>query len=621
MEKIYFLATDQVMKHKIEQALWKRSKEPGNMPIEVAILDFENIEGQAQGMIKKGAQVIIASGGTYQELLPVIHEIPLLRLYISTYDIIYTLEQAREYKKIHLFLNDSVIFELTMCSEVLRNKIEIHTYKERTSLQRLLENLEISPDTAIVGTAILPRITNIPMPIFTIMPSNPTIFSLYQYARDLVLFNKRERQQLSLFTTVLSQVEEGIIIYDERGRISHINARAKRFLRCADGATTMAEVFPDMERTQLLSFSDVIIERPPYTLVLNSTSFSLDKQSCYIVSIRDVTQLQQLEKNIRYKLSKTGLTATHRFDDILTVDAKMEALKATAETMAAYHAPILIQGESGTGKELFAQSIHNASPHRNGPFVAINCAALPPELLESELFGYESGAFTGARKKGKAGLFELAHNGTIFLDEINSMTPAIQSKLLRVLETKQVMRIGSDYVIPLDIRVISASNSSLIESITEGAFRKDLYFRLNTLTITLPSLDERPGDIIYLFAHFLSEFTGYPVKTDDIPKALQQALTAHHWWGNIREIRSTALRYHIYGQTEASSYDYLFDRQVQKRATHMLDPKTFKLDMKKAQHTFQQLVINELLEQGYTKTEVASMLNITRQTLFNHLKE
>lgn len=620
MEKICFLATDQVMKNKIEQALWNYSKEPDNMPIETTILDFQNIYGQARAMIKSGAQVLVASSGTYQELVPVIHEVPVLRLYLSTYDIIYALEQARQYKKIYLLLNASVIFKLSMCPTELREKIEVFTYKTRPGLQDILDRLDINSESAIVGTAILPRITNIPLPIFTIMPSNPTIFSLYQYARDLALFNKRERHQLSLFTTVLSQVEEGIIIYDRKGHISHINAQAQRFLNVPAETAAIQDIFTGTPKKPPMTFSDVILERNPYTLVLNSSSFQLDGAPCYILNIRDVTQLQRLEKNVRYKLAKTGLTAAHHFSDILTTDANMDKIKATAKTMAAYDAPVLIQGESGTGKELFAQSIHNSSPRKNGPFVAVNCAALPPELLESELFGYEKGAFTGARKEGKAGLFELAHNGTIFLDEINSMSSDIQSKLLRVLETKQVMRLGSDYVIPLDIRIISASNTDIIEKINEGTFRRDLYFRLNTLTLTLPPLDERPSDIIYLFLHFLSEFSNRSIKKSDLPEALQKALLQHHWWGNIREIRSTALRYHIYSQTDNASYTYLFDQHQPKKGAHLIDPRTFKLDMKKAQQTFQKLVINDLLEQGYTKTEVASMLNITRQTLFNHLK-
>ena len=181
MEKICFLATDQVMKNKIEQALWNYSKEPDNMPIETTILDFQNIYGQARAMIKSGAQVLVASGGTYQELVPVIHEVPVLRLYLSTYDIIYALEQARQYKKIYLLLNASVIFKLSMCPTELREKIEVFTYKTRPGLQDILDRLDINSESAIVGTAILPRITNIPLPIFTIMPSNPTIFSLYQY--------------------------------------------------------------------------------------------------------------------------------------------------------------------------------------------------------------------------------------------------------------------------------------------------------------------------------------------------------------------------------------------------------------------------------------------------------
>ena len=319
------------------------------------------------------------------------------------------------------------------------------------------------------------------------------------------------------------------------------------------------------------------------------------------------------------------MTADHTFADIQTHNKHMKQLIHTARVMAAYDAPILIQGESGTGKELFAQSIHNASNRRNGPFVAINCAALPPDLLESELFGYVGGAFTGARKEGKAGLFELGHTGSIFLDEINSASANIQSKLLRVLETKQVMRIGSDSVIPLDIRIISASNADIIGEIKAGRFRKDLYFRLNTLSLKLPELDERPEDIPYLFCQFLSAAAHQEYTEKDLPNTLLTALVSHHWWGNIREIRSTALRYYIYGmQQDTADFSFLFDEEepfVSEKTPHLVDPRSLRLDMKQAQHTFQQLVINDLLAQGYTKTEIASMLNITRQTLFNRLKK
>ena len=212
------------------------------------------------------------------------------------------------------------------------------------------------------------------------------------------------------------------------------------------------------------------------------------------------------------------MTAVHHFQDIKTVDGNMKKIIQRAAIMAEHNAPILIQGESGTGKELFAQSIHNASDRRNGPFVAINCAALTTDLLESELFGYVSGSFTGARKEGKAGLFEMAHKGTIFLDEINSMAPSIQSKLLRVLETKQVMRLGSDYVIPLDIRVISAGNADLIAAVEAGEFRRDLFFRINTLRLNLPTLNDRPNDILYLFTHFVETMSHEKMSSQSGPK-------------------------------------------------------------------------------------------------------
>lgn len=296
----------------------------------------------------------------------------------------------------------------------------------------------------------------------------------------------------------------------------------------------------------------------------------------------------------------------------------MQAVIDTAKIISAYTAPVLIQGESGTGKELFAQSIHNASPRRSGPFVVVNCAALPPELLESELFGYVGGAFTGARKEGKAGYFELAHTGTIFLDEINSMSPNIQSKLLRVLETKAVMRIGSDYIIPLDIRIISASNADIMQAVQSGNFRRDLFFRLNTLTLNLPSLNDRPSDIVFLFSQFLQTLSG---QTPSLPPGLKTALEQHHWWGNIRELHSVALRYHIFGNTSDSTYQYLFDQpHTQESQFPLIDKDTLRIDMKQLHKEVELLIIHNLRQQGYTKLQIAKILNISRQTLFNKIK-
>ena len=232
----------------------------------------------------------------------------------------------------------------------------------------------------------------------------------------------------------------------------------------------------------------------------------------------------------------------HAFGDIQTVNKDMKSVLSMAKEYAKTDFTVMLYGESGTGKEMFAQSIHNASSRKAVPFVAVNCAALSENLLESEMFGYVEGAFTGAKKGGKQGLFELAHKGTIFLDEVNSMPLKIQSKLLRVIEEKEVMRLGSDYVIPLDVRIIVASNEELIDKVNRGEFRSDLFYRLSVLEILIPPLSKRPDDIIPLFKNFLRD---NGIRNIEIPKEFQDKLKNHLWKGNVRELKSIAERYSI----------------------------------------------------------------------------
>lgn len=217
------------------------------------------------------------------------------------------------------------------------------------------------------------------------------------------------------------------------------------------------------------------------------------------------------------------------------VSAVMDECIRRARLFSRSDKTVLIQGESGTGKELVAQSIHNASSRRNKPFVAVNCAALPESLLESELFGYERGAFTGARQSGKKGLFEQANGGTIFLDEIGDMPLALQSRLLRVLQEKQVMRVGADSIIDIDVRVIAATNQNLMAKMEEGIFRSDLYYRLNVLPCHIASLRDRREDIVPLFLNFIGQ--------KSIPNDLAARLKSYDWPGNVRELENTAEYY------------------------------------------------------------------------------
>ncbi len=262
---------------------------------------------------------------------------------------------------------------------------------------------------------------------------------------------------------------------------------------------------------------------------------------------------QEIKQNkARLKLYEKGYRAKYTFDDIIGVSSQIRETCTLAKKMAMSDSTVLIMGETGTGKELLASAIHNASPRSEEPYIAINCSAIADNLLESELFGYEAGAFTGAKKSGKPGLFEYAHRGTLFLDEIEDMSPALQLKLLRVLQEKEIMHIGGDKIIKVDVRIIAATNQDIEELVFAGKIRKDLYYRLNTLQLELPPLRKRREDILPLL--------DYMMKRSHVSFCLdfsaEEALKNHQWDGNIRELQNY-VEYFNCLQKEVISYEDL----------------------------------------------------------------
>ncbi len=285
---------------------------------------------------------------------------------------------------------------------------------------------------------------------------------------------------------------------------------------------------------------------------------------------------------------------------------------------------VLILGESGTGKELVARAIHNQSRRREGPFIPVNCGAIPEELLESELFGYEKGAFTGA-SRSKPGRFELAQGGTIFLDEIAEMSPKLQVKLLRVLQEKTVERLGSERPITVDIRIIAATNRDLEKEVAEGRFREDLYFRLNVIPIKLPPLRERKEDIPLLAEHFLARFC----EREEVPrkrlseKALKR-LMEYHWPGNVRELENLMERLVILTEREVIEEEDLPEHiRVPRISTNPGVKVSFKegVSLPQALREFERSLILQALEaSGGVKSRAARLLGIKRTTLIEKMK-
>jgi transcriptional regulator with PAS, ATPase and Fis domain len=268
-------------------------------------------------------------------------------------------------------------------------------------------------------------------------------------------------------------------------------------------------------------------------------------QMAMVIGQLGITRMKLTEANRQLKINfdearkELGRTATFKFDNIICRNKILKTIIDRAKKIASSPSTILLTGESGTGKEVFAQAIHNASDREGGPFIPINCGAIPKELIQSELFGYEVGAFTGADRKGRMGKFEIANGGTLFLDEIGDMPFKMQVNLLRVIADSSIVRIGGTKQIPVDVRLIAATNQNLLDEVKKGNFREDLYYRLNVVPFRLPPLRERPEDVIPIAEYHLSSISRrFGKHIDSIHPDAKKALAAYSWPGNIREVRN-----------------------------------------------------------------------------------
>lgn len=369
-------------------------------------------------------------------------------------------------------------------------------------------------------------------------------------------------QQLELYELIFDSIHNGAVVTDASGYVTHFNRPYGHFLdldptdqigrHCTEVLenTRMHIVAQtgqsEINRTHKFKGQNMVVQRIP--IYKDGQVVAVFGQVMF-KDVRDVHKLSRefslLESKVQhYEAELLNLRATrYTFDSIMGKSEVICGLKREAMRAAGGKSPVLITGESGTGKELFAQAIHQAGNRKCFPFVRINCAAIPKELLESELFGYEKGAYTGALARGKLGKFELAHQGTIFLDEIGDLPLEMQPKLLRVLEDKAFERVGGNQVIRPDFRLIAASNQNLETMLRQGRFRKDLYYRLNVIRLDIPPLRERPEDIIELSHHLLTllaEEANVPLP--DIDASARRALIDYHWPGNVRELSNVLER-------------------------------------------------------------------------------
>ena len=367
--------------------------------------------------------------------------------------------------------------------------------------------------------------------------------NLVKYSEEIISLDtgiKDKYKELFLkieeLDTILNLSKDGILFTSKDGEINTYNSKVKDILDINEDiyGKYIEDIFVDSLKVLLSEkeiLDKVVVFNKKYINVNKKNIYNRDEKMGTYYSLQEITYIKKLEQNLTKKLREKGQIAKYTFKDIKTNSPKMFECIDLAKKVSKSDLSILIRGESGTGKELIAQSIHNNSNRKNQPFIAVNCAAVPENLLESQLFGYDKGTFTGGLKDGKQGLFELANNGTIFLDEIGDMPLELQTKLLRVLQEKQIMPVGSHNVINIDVRIISATNKNLEQMIDNSQFREDLYYRLNTIPINIPPLRERKEDILIIIEDLINKKL---VITPEAKKLIQNYM----WKGNIRELQN-----------------------------------------------------------------------------------
>ncbi|MBO8158743.1 sigma-54-dependent Fis family transcriptional regulator [Thermosyntropha sp.] len=463
---------------------------------------------------------------------------------------------------------------------------------------------------------------------------------IQQKNQELTIINRR-------MNNVFVNMSDGVIFLDSEGFIQQMNPAAEKILR--KGISKLKGVFigkvirfPRHVEDMLLNgnceeYSDIEVSIKNQEETINCIASQIlicDEKGKASGAIMILSPLRKV-RNLVNRFS--GSHATFTFDDIIGRDPKfLEAVKI-ARMAATTNSNVLLQGESGTGKELFAQAIHNSSSRCSEPFIAVNCGAIPRELLGSELFGYVEGAFTGAKKGGRPGKFELASGGTLFLDEIGEMPLGKQVALLRAIQEKEITRIGDDQVIPVDVRIISATNKDLYKEVRKGNFRQDLYYRLNVISITLPPLRERPGDIPLLFYYFLEDISSkLGCRVPDVDREVLAYLSSYSWPGNVRELHNVVERIlNITGGQRITARDLPSEIREGKssyeeknlREENQGGIMSFSVEQEREKHRRYvekeeySLLITLLARHGGNISRVAKEMGVSRNTIYRKLRK
>jgi propionate catabolism operon transcriptional regulator len=526
--------------------------------IEVVEAAFELALSNARERIRHGTADVFMSAGANGAILRQNLAAPVAIIQLDGFSLLQALLKARAISaRVGVVMYGRTIPELDDIKAILNLEVVQYAYETTDDARRCCERLRQDGFEVIVGSSVVVEIAEGQGLHGLLAYSLNGIRRGLDDAIELARVSRLESGRYQQLNGVLGNLQDAVLAVDRRHNVIAINPRMQQLLSKSDGSLLgkgLDAVAPELslehtmdsgleQRAAVLRFArrDWIVNRTPireYGQIVGAA-----------LTLYDAQVIAEADTSLRIQQRKRQAAAKYSFGDLIGNSRQFLRAVSTARRFAQTDLTVLIAGESGSGKELFAQAIHNASLRAGQPFVALNCAAFPEALLESELFGHEEGSFTGSRRGGKRGLFESAHTGTLFLDEIGDMPLSLQTRLLRVLQEREIIRVGGVATIPVDVRVIAATHQPLQEMIAERRFRQDLYYRINTLRLALPALRERPDDIAplarMLVARSLARL-GSELDAGVALAPLLPLLAAYDWPGNVRELENIADRIAVY---------------------------------------------------------------------------
>lgn len=605
---------------------------------QVQILDKAYGDALAQIMAMRQDEEIDAvvaagsSGGFLRQHL----DLPVILVKVGGFDVMHALTRAsRHSRRIALVTYGTVAPEIKHFNEFFSLGLTLRTYSTEQEAEMCVQELRSLDIDVIVAPGLVVDLARAYGLEGVLLYSQGSVCEAIDDAIEVARVARLELAKRERLGLILGKLKDGVVAVDLDERIETLNPSMEKILGlpaerllgqrlstvCAELGlgNTLRFAQTELEQVQQVNGQAVVVTRMPI--------IEQGVQAGAVLICQDPVAIHRIDRNLRSRILPRPNPAKYSLGHIIGQSACIKQVKARAVTCANSDATVLIVGESGTGKELLAQGIHNASPRREQPFVAINCAAFPEALLESELFGYVEGAFTGSSRGGKVGLFEAAHTGTIFLDEVGEMPLSLQTRLLRVLQEKEVLRIGATEPTPVDVRVIAATHRDLGAQVRAGQFRGDLYYRLNILLVALPPLRERRDDLPLLARHLtekIAQRLNYRnAVSDAIADTIANASENYAWPGNIRELENLIERTMVFHDPLLSSGSVTID-ELQDIAPELFagGAGSREVELRDSRNAAEIGHIQATLDQcGGDRALAAARLKISRTTLWRKLKQ